>query len=455
MRPIRWTTRLGAALWLGVPVVAWLVYAWTGPHPTWTQGWYRLTSQWQQRSTQIEAETADGLSLLYRDPVFMELDGRMQRVGHVVSPTRLGMPVGSAVRVEFYRDDLDWQAGELELHRPTRSLARVVQVMMTPERIERLKEILLVVRQRHEAEMIEELTPIVKQAFEELRPIIETDLRAAIVSHRPQLEQLSDRYQSQIAEQRLVPLVRSDILPVVQKHATPLLEDIGSELWQRVSLWRFAWRYVYDGSVGPSEPLVKREWDRFVRQQAMPLLQSRSPDFLEVQTKIIKELADNPAVTAAIRESLGEVMDDPAVWQVTRSIVAEAITQNPRVENALRQILQSSQTQERLSRLGGRIEPYAVMIGQELFGSPQEVNEEFALVLRHMILQKDEQWLVWRPISRESDDSSSLGAPVGTSPKLMLRRATELGKPPFFMQSPADRFELHGGSISVGGDDGP
>jgi hypothetical protein len=212
--------------------------------------------------------------------------------------------------------------------------------------------------------------------------------------------------------------------------------------------------------------LVQREWDRFVQQHALPILQSHSQEFVDLQTVIVRELASNPRVTQAIRDSLDEVIDDAEVWSVVRSIVAQGITNNARVERKLREILQSPHTQRTLTRVGDRLEPYAVLIGQELFGSPQEVNKEFALVLRHMILNKDDQWLVWVPDSpvagtplaqpAESGQPSGSADPAGTAALgagaggagaggkdvIPLRAATELGVPPFFLDSPSDRFDF-------------
>ncbi|MDP1561513.1 MAG: hypothetical protein Q8M16_08965 [Pirellulaceae bacterium] len=427
MKRIRWTTWCGLAIWIAGPLVAWLAVCMFVPFEELSGGSGRLWRQWQSRSVQQSAVTQDVFVINYRDPVFSyDANGKPIRIGHVVSPTEIWAPTGTEVQIQLYDSTFPWSTGRLELHRPNRNLSRVAEVMLTEDRLERLQAILLQVRQQHQAEVSAELAPIIRQAFLDLRPVIEDELRTAITDHRPQLDQLSEKYRLRIVNQRLVPLVQSEILPVVQKHATPLLENIGGEMWQKVSLWRFAWRYVYDGSVGPSEKLVQQEWRRFMDQHAMPILQAHSQDFVEVQTVIVRELAANPQVTQAIRDSLGEVLDDADAWAVVRSILAQAITNNPQVQQKLRSVLQSPETQASLNRIGEQMEPYAVRIGTELFGTPQEVNKEFALVLRHMILNKDEQWLVWVPTA--SGATSSAIIPIET--------AAELGVPPFFLQSP-------------------
>jgi hypothetical protein len=476
----RGTTFVGLMIWVALPILAWVALRTLAPTDALWAGSQRLWQQWWTRSAIREARLEQPLIINFRDPVFyFDRDGRPQRLGHVTNPPQLWAPAGTTLQVHVYQADFPWQQGRLELHRPARNLARVAEVMMTDERIARLNAILLTARQQHEHEILAELGPLFRQAVADLRPVLEEELRGAVERHRPRLDRLSDKYHAKIVNQRLVPLVKTEILPVVQRQATPLLERIGSEMWQKVSLWRFAWRYVYDGSVAPTDRLVNREWNRFVQQHAMPILESHTQDFVDLQTAIVRELAANPLVTQAIRDSLGEVLDDEEVWGVVRSILAEGITENPRVEQSMRQVLQAPRFQQSLQRLSERLEPYAVLIGQEMFGTPEKVNEEFALVLRHMILNKDQQWLVWVPDPQANDTDSLAGSDslegtdsLDTAPTdpvlnsgetsgerpaggvgasrgaasegapIPVRAATEIGQPPFFVEPESElRFE--------------
>jgi hypothetical protein len=435
VKSFRWTTWSGLAIWVALPLIIWTTIRAFVPFAALSEGSQRLWSQWSSRSARQTALTQEVLIVNYRDPVFrFDENEKPIRIGHVVSPTQIWAPSGTEVQVHVYDAAFPWSAGRLELHRPNKNLTRVAEVMLTEERLERLQSILLQVRQQHQDEISAELAPLIRQAFLDLRPVIERELRTALADHRPELDQLAEKYRIEVVNQRLVPLVQSEILPVVQSHATPLMESIGAEMWQKVSLWRFAWRYVYDGSVGPTDKLVQQEWRRFLSDHVMPILQSHSNDFVDVQTRILQDLASNAEVKRAIQESVDDVVDDAEVWQVVRSVMAQAITNNAHVQQKLRDVLQSPQTQASLNRLGQRLEPHAVLIGQELFGTPQEVNKEFALVLRHMILNKDEQWLVWVPHDSDANSISANPDPATTS--IPLATAAELGMPPFFLDSP-------------------
>ena len=52
-----------------------------------------------------------------------------------------------------------------------------------------------------------------------------------------------------------------------------------SELWNRVSLWRFTWRYAYDRiPLLPNRVKFRDEFHRFVDKEALPVLAEHSDE---------------------------------------------------------------------------------------------------------------------------------------------------------------------------------
>lgn len=423
-------------------LAAWLLLLGGGAFGVWSAqrnqslwaGFTRLQHYWLSAHVKQTAVVMEPITVMYRDPVF-SIDpqtGEYRALGQITSPSQDWTEVGERIEIRLHDANLvDWQSGHLEFHQPERNLGRVIQVMLTPDRLQRLTELGEQMQRQHEQEVIAELSPIFQKALTELRPVIEQEFRQSIANHQNDIQQLTEKYKQQIVKEKVLPLVETEVLPVVQKHAQPLLEEIGGEMWREVSVFRFAWRYLYDESWGPNEPLVQKEWQRFVDNQALPILRNHSDDFIQVQGDIISELANNPRVKEVIQESLNQVATDPEAKKLVRDILSESLTKNETVRVEMQRILQSPETQLALKRVGDRFEPYAVQIGQELFGSPEKVNREFALVLRHMILRKDQQWIVWVPGKRQ---------PAVSGETIGIYQATEIGMPPFFQQSPVDSF---------------
>lgn len=426
----RWThkTTAGLLLWMvGLTVAAWLLQR-ADQNQQVSEAAQRLETFWTTPQVEESAEAFGGVPIQYNDPVFRVVDGRFERIAQVIQTTPGYVQSGQAVKFRLFGiDRAEWEQGHLEIHRPARNLGRVAEVMLTDERIDRIRIILEQAQQEHQQQVIEELTPLFREALQELRPVLEKELLRAIQDHRPELDALVDKYKEHILQEKLIPVVESDVVPVVQNHAQPLMEKMGGKMWKRLSLWRFAWRFVYDESLAPQQPLVNQEWQRFLKNEAIPIVRQHSDEIVAMQAAIIEDLTANPRVRQVLRESLDEVANDDDAKQLVRDILQDGLTKNARVQAEIQQFFKDPKTQAALRKVSDRFEPYAVQIGQELFGTPDQVTREFALVLRHMILKKDQRWLVWkpgRPAGLPADQPFENGIPMYWT--------GELGMPPFF-----------------------
>jgi hypothetical protein len=239
------------------------------------------------------------------------------------------------------------------------------------------------------------LKPVVVGGFADAMEVVEDDLAAALVRHREKLEGLASRYQSRVIEQEIVPLVRKEIWPIVERHAKPLANEIGEEMFERVSLWRFGWRALYDKSFLPEKNLMQKEWNRFVSEEALPILESHTSDMVAVQRQILESVAENRKVRLALQRNLTRIVDDPEfrsiVWQIFREVVVD----NPRLHQRLEQRWNTAEARRAMQLAADYVEPCVRRIGDLLLGTRQDgIAPEFAQVLRNQILDKDCRWLV-------------------------------------------------------------
>jgi hypothetical protein len=225
--------------------------------------------------------------------------------------------------------------------------------------------------------------------------VVEQDLPAAIQKRQSRFEELGDRFERDTWQREFLPLVRAEVWPIVRRHAEPVVTEVGRELWQRASLWRFGWRYVYDKTPLPQKDLTKREWQRFLDEDATPILQGHAEDFLRLQQQIAADVAQNPRIRETVRVTLAKVAHDPELRKLVWEIVREVLVENPRLRDVIEQHWHRPQTQYALQRSTERFEPTVRRIGDLLLGTPEKgVTPEFARVLRNQILHKDRRWLV-------------------------------------------------------------
>jgi hypothetical protein len=278
------------------------------------------------------------------------------------------------------------------------SLSWVVQTLLTPERKLLITEKIRTAYHDYRGELLASLRPMVDRSLRDGLAVIEQDLPGAIERHASEIEALGAKYEQEIINRQLVPLAQREIWPIVQRRSEPLVDAIGIELWERVSLWRFAWRAAYDRSPLPDRQLMEQEWRRFVRNEAMPVLSEHTDEMAEVVRDVIAEAAHNEAVQAGIQESLSRVASDPEFQQLVWVIFHEVFVANPRLREVIERHWTGPEAQRAFQQASDRMEPAVRQIADLVFGSFERgITPEFAQVLRTQILAKDQRWFLLDP----------------------------------------------------------
>lgn len=361
------------------------------------------------------------------DPVFIRLtDGRIVQAGSVrtaYGATMDPVPVKAAVvRIDSrLLGELGGQEFVLEAHAAETSLDGVVEALFSVERRQQIAQILARDWQLYGRELSVQFEPLLREGAAELAATVESELPKVLERHREDLGVLADRYQSEIVRDQIVPLVRKQVLPIIEEEVRPAALEIGRELWDRVSLWSFTWRYLYDVSPLPERNAVRSEFERFLQREIRPAIESRTDAFVDVTERIVARISRNEEVRKVVRESLRTAAADPQLQQVILQVFREAIIENGAVSAALQEWLQSEEVQAALQLTAARFEPTVREIGDLIFGSRESgISQEFARVLRLQILMKDRRWLMIVPTVDGNAEQSDGGD--GT---VVLRRAVE------------------------------
>jgi hypothetical protein len=270
-----------------------------------------------------------------------------------------------------------------------------METMLPVEKREQIAGEIIATYQAYHAEILQAMRPVIMGGLADAMNVLEEDLGYALIARHDLLEQLGDRYQEQVVKKELVPLVRDQIWPVVRKHGEPLANRMGEELFERASLWRFGWRVLYDKSPLPERDLTRAEWNRFVNEEAVPVLNSRADELVDVQRLIYEELSRNEVVQEVLRRNLSQVLDDPEFQQIVWSIFREVVVDNTRLRQKLEDRLRGEEAQRAMQMAADYAEPCVRRIGDLLLGTREAgISPEFAQVLRNQILDKDCRWLV-------------------------------------------------------------
>ncbi|MEM9828626.1 MAG: hypothetical protein AAF958_18710, partial [Planctomycetota bacterium] len=247
----------------------------------------------------------------------------------------------------------------------------------------------------HGRQVAASMMPIVREALIESIPIIEAELEASLVRHEDDWNRLIAKFQSDVLEQQLVPIAKSDLMPIVRKHGEPVAGEIGRELWDRASLWRFSWRAVYDKSPLPQKDLVAEEWDRFVEDDAIPVFEAHLDEVADAVLKMVGEASANPKIRRAIGHAASTMAEDPLTRKLLRQTVRESLVDNQRLRDVWKAALESPRARAAMDAAGDSIEPLVREIGDQILGTPEAgISPGFARVLRRQVLGRDRRWIV-------------------------------------------------------------
>ena len=362
-----------------------------------------LADYWTGRRELMELRLSSRVTVAVGDPIFVHDGPRtFRQVGEIRSLVRSGEtlpsqrgeviearallyptapPIGPEAKVTYFTtpDSIVW----------------VVQTLLTPERKAAIVAEISQVAEAHGEEILQSLRPVMEKTVRDAAVVLEQDFIQALQRHSAELELLSARYQREIVEPKLVPLVQQEIWPIVLRNAEPTLNQVSKELWEQMSLWRFSWRFVYDKSPLPDQQMVQKEWKRFVREQGVPILARHTDEFMTVAAATVRDMAANDRVRTVFGRSLSRVASDPEFRRIIREIFDEVVVENRRLFDVFDRQWRDPAARGAFELASDRLEPTIRRVADLVFGTLEDgITPEFARVLRTQILGKDRRWFL-------------------------------------------------------------
>ncbi|ELP29494.1 hypothetical protein [Rhodopirellula baltica] len=409
---------LGAAFWLSCLVLGggWLVASSRdGAKPL-------ISSVWTPTDSVILSDPTSTLSV--GDAAFAKdsVADTWHQVGHVlrVNPEAKTVTLSLYEPFDLERETQFWdpdQSISATLHRSSGKVDDVIATLLPKPKREQLAQKISAAMRAHGKEISEAMLPLVFETVRQSLPVIESELSASLKRHDAEVEVIAARFREDIIQEQMVPLVRTEVLPVLRLHGREPAESIGREIWGKASLWRFGWRALYDSAPLPERELVREEWSRFVEQEVVPIVEDHLDEIAEAVEAILRDLAANEVLRERLGDVALQIVNDDEARDLLRTIVMEAIVDNERLRQVWVNVWTSPEAREKLRTAGERLEPVIREIGDEVMGTRREgIEPGFARVLRNQILGKDKVWITLK-------NEPNLGA--DPSQPIALRVATD------------------------------
>jgi hypothetical protein len=337
--------------------------------------------------------------LQVRDPVFLRNDdGTIVQAGYVLRVDPAAEP--SRLVVRWHDPKVSPQDCEMVAQQNEGRLDDLLEMMFPPPKRERIEVLITAAIRDHGQQLSQRLIPIFERSMRDSLPAIEAGFRASVQGHRRELDRIAIRWNDEIVDQRLLPLAKKEIVPIVRRNAEPLAQVIGRELWDRASVWSFTWRAIYDKTPLPRKDLMKQEWDRFVEQEAMPVFEAHAAELAVAVQDTMLEVSQNKNVRAELAAAAEMIARDPEASELVQVLLRESIMENIGLRKIWADAWTSAEAKAAIAEAGRALEPTIRQIGDEVMGTREKgIDPGFAKLLRNQVLQKDQRWIMATPMS--------------------------------------------------------
>lgn len=385
-----------------------------------------LTSQ--TRDVQIQFDSRQLVAV--NDPVFVTDSESARPVGRI---SRLGPPgehrTASAENPDELKIDYVQEAtvtlfggapklrsdAKFVLQSTPKSTEWAIKTMLPKEKRRELVTLIMDSYRRHMPEIAAAFQPVVKDSLASAGSVIKDELQIAFKEREEEFLALGKRFETELLQEKIVPLLQDEVWPVVEEQGAPLAQKIGTEIWKELSLWRFGWRFLYDKSPLPERNFTQNEFNRFIKSKAAPIMKAHLPEIMELQKSLVTELSELPEVRKTVRESFQTVVDDQEVRALLTNIFKDVLIDNPRLRETMEQQWTGERARAAIDLASRRLDPTINRIGETMFGNrDSEITPEFARVMRRMVLSKDQRWFMLDPGSVMGDDAVTSDQPSDT-----------------------------------------
>jgi len=421
----------GGLIWLGL--IAGIVFLCRTVSETNPEAIGDLVTYASHQRHSIELESRASLPLKPGDPIYRDGSSDAKPIGMVWS-SKIQAGGGTRLSVVMYATCPTVTSQDYLVYREAAdSVDWMLRTMFHKKKQEELKGLIQSAVQKNQAELVDAFKPVVVKSLKEATGLIREDLAVAFEKRQPQLEKLSQRYQAEVLQKKLLPVFQEEVWPIVQSESEPLVSEISREIWDEVSVFGFGWRYLYDQTPLPKKQLTEKKFKQFVDQKAKPIIAAHLDEVLVLQKKISAKVAKNEKVKRALNESVQAAADDPELQQFLGDVLQDVLVNNPRLQDAMSQQWRSDEARKAFAVANEKLDPVIREIGMSLFGTPDGgVTPEFASVLRRRILRKDARWLTLKIVDPAANEA--LGENATMPLNLSLRIATGHSAAPVKLQ---------------------
>jgi hypothetical protein len=271
----------------------------------------------------------------------------------------------------------------------------VVETLAPPEKLERIRAEWLAAWNVEKPEVLRRWMPILVLVVDEIERAAKERTPEFFQRHRGELDDLLRRLEAGIPTDRLLEVFDAVVWPAFRRHFDPITDGLGREIWHRFPLWSMSWRFAWQSLPLTRDDHLERRWTRFLETEIIPLIRSKTTDFLDAAKHAAKDSLRDERSALLLRGLMLRLFEDEGFQRLTDAWAREVFLENETLRRRLIDLWNSEPVQAEVQWIAGRFESIARRITDLVIGSQESgISAEFARVLRAQIFWKGNQRVV-------------------------------------------------------------
>lgn len=383
---------LGALIWVVTISIIGSLLSTAELDARWGRLWRYFTKSPQ--TLQIKVPTND--SVVPGERVMGIKDGRLCLLGRVVDVNKISESHNMAVVAMDPETAPVTKNAQFQIIDNRGNMSWAIDTILPEHKREKIKDELIGFKNQHRDEIMELGQIVAKDLVSEAIEVLNANLSDSVRKHDKEWRAVMKKHRGSLKKE-LIPTLKKEMGPTINKKVNPILEVIGREIWNEVSVWEVGWSSLKDKIPGGNQKNVEEWWAKFLEEKLMPILKDHEGDFVELAEDLAVKAAENDKVQEKMTIIARRLIDDPEFRRLVNVVLNESLVQPFKTDRFVQKMLANKELQDKFNRLNVEFGPVLHRITWLIVQDEEKgegVNPDLVQVLRRVFFERQDRALM-------------------------------------------------------------
>lgn len=358
--------------------------------------WGRLWRFMTKTPQTLQVKVPKDDSVVAGERVMGIKDGRLCLLGRVIEVSKIDQTHNIAVVAMDPETAPVTANARFQIINNRGNMSWAIDTILPEHKREKIKDELISFKNQHRREIMDIGQIVAKNLVSEAIEVLNANLSDSVRKHDKEWRAVIKKHRGSLKKE-LIPTLKKEMGPTINKKVNPILEVIGREIWNEVSVWDVGWGAFKDKIPGGNRKNVEEWWAKFLEEKLMPILQEHEGDFVELAEDLAVKAAENEAIQEKMTIIARRLIDDPEFRNLVNIVLNEALVQPFETDRFLKKMMANKELQNKFNTLNVDFGPVLHRITWLIVQDEEKgegVNPDLVQVLRRVFFERQDRALM-------------------------------------------------------------